>query len=331
MSPPKHWKARGPLAMMLLPVALLFAAIAAVRRYAYGCGVLPVLHPGVPVIVVGNITAGGTGKTPLTLWLAQYLRDQGRHPGIISRGYGAIRTDPRMVPPDSTAMECGDEPCLLARRAGCPVWVGVDRAATARALRSAHPDIDVIISDDGLQHYRLGRDFEITVIDAALGLGNGWPLPAGPLREPASRLESVDAVVVNGDDAAQRFPQAIAMHLEGGEFRNLRYPGLTVPAAHFHNRRVHALAGIGNPQRFFAHLQRLGIQVIEHPLPDHHACTAADLQFAGTDEIVMTEKDAVKCAAFATENHWALVVNAVIDTQLGDKILDRLAQAKRHG
>ncbi len=317
--------------MLLLPVAILFAAVAALRRLLYRCGVLPVQHAGVPVIIVGNITAGGTGKTPLTLWLAQFLRNHGRHPGIISRGYGAIRTDTRAVPMDGSATAYGDEPCLLARRAGCPVWVGTDRAATAQALLAAHPKTDVIISDDGLQHYQLARDFEIAVIDGALGLGNGWPLPAGPLREPASRLASVDAVIINGEDAARTFTQTMAMRLEGEKFRNLRNPDLTVTAAHFHNRRVHAVAGIGNPQRFFTHLQSLGVDSLTHPFPDHHPWVATDLQFAGADDVVMTEKDAVKCTAFATENHWALVVNAVIDTRLGEIILARLAQATHHG
>ncbi len=330
-SSPAHWQTRGLLAVLLLPVAAPFATMAALRRLAYGCKLLRSERVGVPVIVVGNITAGGTGKTPLTLWLAQFLRDHHKHPAIISRGYGAIRTDPRPVPVDGDATDYGDEPSLLARRTGCPVWVGTDRAATARALLAAHPATDVILSDDGLQHYRLARDFEIAVIDGERGLGNGWPLPAGPLREPASRLDAVDAVVVNGNNAGYTFPQALTMRLEGGEFRNLRNPGLAVTAVHFRNRRVHAVAGIGNPQRFFAHLQRLGIECIAHPFPDHHAFVAADLQFADADDVVMTEKDAVKCTAFATENHWALVVNAAIDTRLGDMILARLAQATRHG
>ncbi len=331
MSPPIHWQTRGPLAVLLLPVAALFAAVAALRRYAYGCDVLSVQHVGAPVIIVGNITAGGTGKTPLVLWLAEFLTVHGKRPGIISRGYGATRNDPRAVPVDGAATAYGDEPCLLARRAACPVWVGADRAATARALLAAHPATDVILSDDGLQHYRLARNFEIAVIDGELGLGNGWLLPAGPLRESAARLDAVDAVVVNGDTVASAFPHALTMHLEGSEFRNLRKPGLTVSAAHFRNRRVHAVAGIGNPQRFFAHLQRLGVECVAHPFPDHHAFAAADLQFADADDVVMTEKDAVKCTAFATENHWALVVNAAIDTRLGDMILARLAQATRHG
>lgn len=330
-SSPRHWQTRGPLAVLLLPVAVLFAAITALRRAAYRRGLLRIERIDVPVIVIGNITAGGTGKTPLVLWLAQFLIAHDKRPGIISRGYGATRTHPRAVPVDGSAADYGDEPCLLARRAGCPVWVGADRAATARALRAAHPQVDVIISDDGLQHYRLARDIEIAVIDGARGLGNGWPLPAGPLREPASRLNAVDVTVINGRDATGAFPRAVAMRLEGDSFRNLHDPRQTVTAAHFRTRQVHAIAGIGNPPRFFAQLRHLGLDCITRAFPDHHAYTAQDLRFAGDDEIVMTEKDAVKCSAFATTRHWALVVNAAPDESLGDTIIARLAQAQRHG
>ena len=328
---PRHWQTRGLLAVLLLPIAALFATVAAIRRCAWRCKLLHREQIGVPVIVVGNITAGGTGKTPLVLWLAQFLAARGKRPGIISRGYGATRTDPRAVPANGSAADYGDEPCLLAQRAGCPMWVGTDRAATARALRAAHPDVDVIISDDGLQHYRLARDVEIAVIDGASGLGNGWPLPAGPLREPASRLTTVDAVVVNGGDATGAFPHSIAMQLQGDTFRNLRDPQQTVTAAHFRGRQVYAIAGIGNPPRFFAQLQRLGLDCITRAFPDHHAYPAQDLQFTGDHPLVMTEKDAVKCTAFATTRHWALVVNAVPDESLGDTIIARLAQAHRHG
>ena len=330
-STPAHWQTRGPLAVLLLPVAALFAAVAAMRRCAYRCKLLRSEEIGVPVIVVGNITAGGTGKTPLALWLTQFLAAQGRHPGIISRGYGATRTDPRAVPANGRAADYGDEPCLLAQRAGCPVWVGTDRAATARALRAAHPAVDIIISDDGLQHYRLARDVEIVVIDGARGLGNNWPLPAGPLRDPASRLATVDAVVVNGGDTTNAFPQAIAMQLQGDTFRNLHDPQQTVAAAHFRGQQVYAIAGIGNPPRFFAHLKNLGLDCITREFPDHHAYTAQDLEFTGDHPVVMTEKDAVKCAAFATTRHWALAVNAVPDESLGEIIIARLAQAHCHG
>jgi tetraacyldisaccharide 4'-kinase len=239
---------------------------------------------------------------------------RGKRPGIISRGYGATRRDARAVPPNGNAADYGDEPCLLAQRAGCPVWVGTDRAATARALHAAHPDVDVIISDDGLQHYRLARDVEIAVIDGARGLG-----------------KSVDAVVVNGGDTTGAFPHAVGMQLEGDTFRNLRDAQQPVTAAYFRGQQVYAIAGIGNPPRFFAQLQRLGLNPITRAFPDHHAYTAQDLQFADGHPVVMTEKDAVKCAAFATTRHWALVVNAIPDESLGNTIIARLAQARRHG
>lgn len=317
--------------MLLLPLAALFAIVASIRRCAYRLKLLSSERVGIPVIIIGNITAGGTGKTPLVLWLAQFLAARSQRPGIISRGYGATRTDPRAVPANGSAAEYGDEPCLLAQRAGFPVWVGTDRVATARALRAAHPDVDIIISDDGLQHYRLARDIEIAVIDGTRGLGNGWPLPAGPLRESASRLTTVDAVVVNGGNATAAFPHSVAMQLQGDTFRNLHDPQQTVTAAHFLGQQVHAIAGIGNPPQFFAQLQRLGLDCSTRAFPDHHAYTAQDLQFAGDHNVVMTEKDAVKCTAFATTRHWALVINAVPDESLGDTIIARLAQARHHG
>jgi len=331
MPAPKHWNTRGPLAVLLLPVAALFALITTLRQFAFQSGILAVDHMDVPVIIVGNITAGGTGKTPLVLWLAQFLQENDWHPGIVSRGYGSTRADPRAVPISGTPSEYGDEPCLLAQRAGCPVWVGVNRAAVARALRAAHPEVDIIISDDGLQHYGLARDLEIAVIDGTRGLGNGWPLPAGPLREPESRLATVDAVVVNGGDATARHPQAVSMHLEGDEFRNLRNPQQVVRAAHFANQRVHAIAGIGNPQRFFEHLQDLGINSAMHAYPDHHVYAEHEVVFGDADPVVMTEKDAVKCTAFATGRHWALVVNANIEDRLGELVIARLAKARHHG
>lgn len=331
MATPAHWQRRGALAILLLPLSALFAAVSALRRCAWQRRLLRPRHAGAAVVVVGNITAGGTGKTPLTLWLARFLREHGRHPGIISRGYGAARTDPRPVPDSGTAADYGDEPCLLAQRSGCPVWVGSDRVAVARALLAAHPETDVIISDDGLQHYRLARDFEIAVIDGARGLGNGWPLPSGPLREPRSRLDSVDAVVVNGGNGKGLFPQALAMQLTGSEFRNLLQPAQRVTPEYFRGRRVHAIAGIGNPQRFFAQLGRLGVSCMPHAFPDHHAYTAHDLAFAADDDLVMTEKDAVKCTPFATTRYWALVVDAEPDPRLGEMILARLAEASRHG
>lgn len=336
MSAPKHWNTRGPLALLLLPVAVLFTAIAALHRLVWHSGLLRAVHADVPVIVVGNITAGGTGKTPLVLWMAQFLTTHGRHPGIVSRGYGAVRRDPRAVPVTGINItgDYGDEPCLLARRSGCPVWVGVDRAATARALRIAHPEVDVIISDDGLQHHRLARDIEIAVIDGARGLGNRWPLPAGPLREPATRLASVDAVVINGDDTSgilPEFPQAMTMRFTGNEFRKLLNADHTADAAQFQNQRVHAVAGIGNPQRFFDHLQQLGMDCVTHEFPDHHTYRPQDVDFPDADAVVMTQKDAVKCEPFATGRHWALAITAEPDPRLGELIIARLNKARHHG
>ncbi len=333
-STPRHWQSRGLSAILLLPVAVLFAAVTALRRLAYCSGLLRREHAGVPVIVVGNITAGGTGKTPLVLWLAQFLAVRGRQPGIISRGYGAARTDPRAVPANGAARDYGDEPCLLARRAGCPVWVGADRAATVHALRTAHPEVDVIISDDGLQHYRLVRDIEIAVIDGACGYGNGWPLPAGPLREPVSRLDKIDAVIINGDDQhGIRHPQAMTMHLNGSTFHKLLNPAHTADATHFSGQKIHAVAGIGigNPQRFFDHLQQLGVQCTTHAFPDHHVFRPQDIDFDDADSILMTEKDAVKCEPFATGRHWALAVSAEPDTQLGELVTTRLTKTAHHG
>jgi tetraacyldisaccharide 4'-kinase len=243
----------------------------------------------------------------------------------VSRGYGASLRDPTAVTPVSDPAEVGDEPVLLAQRSGCPVWVGRDRAAAARALLHAHPGCAVIVSDDGLQHYRLARDMEIAVIDGTRALGNGLMLPAGPLREPASRLREVDAVVVNGGPrAVGSGKHAVALKLEGCVFRNLLNPDHAVGAEHFQRRRVHALAGIGNPQRFFDHLHALGLEFSSHAFPDHHAFTRSDLEFAGCDAVIMTEKDAVKCARFANEIQWVLRVDAVPDARLGELVLRKL-------
>src|SRR5262245_37729121 len=226
-----HWDSITPASCLLFPLSVVFRATAAARRAAYAAGIAPVERLPVPVVVVGNITAGGTGKTPVVLWLAQFLRGQGYVPGIVSRGYGGTRTAPGRVAPETDPLVAGDEPVLLARRSGCEVWTGADRAAAARALLAAQPSCNVILSDDGLQHYGLARDVEICVMDGARGMGNGWMLPAGPLREPPSRLARVDAIVVNGGlaEAAGLDPdlKALAdrgrfrMSLDGREFENL--------------------------------------------------------------------------------------------------------------
>jgi tetraacyldisaccharide 4'-kinase len=320
------WRARGPGALLLSPLALLFALLARVRRTAYRRGWFAVERLPVPVVVVGNIIAGGAGKTPLTLWLAQRLRAAGRRPGIVSRGYGRDSGDVVAVKVGAggTVVEAvGDEPLLLAQRSGCPVFVGADRAAAARALLAAHPDCDLILCDDGLQHYRLARDIEIAVVDRR-GLLNGWPLPAGPLREPAQRLRAVDALVLNGEAVA---PVAgvptFRMRLAGARFHRLGDPSSICAPDELRGLRLHAVAGIGEPQRFFDHLAALGLRCAHHAFPDHYRYTAADLNFPG-DAILTTEKDALKCAGLAAPPIWVLPVEAMIEPDLARFVLDIL-------
>jgi len=309
------WKKRGLPACLLLPLGGIFHFLVAVRRMAYRCGWWRSERLAVPVVVIGNITVGGSGKTPLTLWLAQRLQQSGRRPGIVSRGYGGRDSGAtiREVNADSAAQEVGDEPVLLKRRSGLPVFVGGDRVAAARALLAAYPECDLLLCDDGLQHYRLARDVEIAVIDDR-GLLNSWPLPAGPLREPAARLGSVDALVLNGDAAVppSRKP-AFRMRLAGSTFYRLDDPRQTCEAAALAGLRLAALAGIGVPERFFEHLEKLGLKFSRHVFPDHHRFAREDLSLIDADVLLMTEKDAVKCAGFGEHVIWVLPVSAQVD------------------
>lgn len=319
----QHWYRITPLHLLLLPVSFIFGLLTALRRALYRCGILSSEKLPVPVIVIGNITVGGSGKTPLTLWLAQQLIEEGWHPGIISRGFGGTETSlPHSVAPSSSPDEVGDEAVLMAQRELCPVWVGRKRPATGRALLHAHPECDVLLSDDGLQHYRLRRDVEIAVVDGARRFGNGCLLPAGPLREMPARLNEVDAVVINCGVATGK---EYRMQLEGSIFYNLLNPDSIMRASDFHYMKLHAIAGIGHPQRFFTHLNTLGLTVQAHSFPDHHCFISTDLNFADADAILMTEKDAVKCAAFATEKCWVLRVEAQLDPDLTHFILERIA------
>lgn len=330
----RHWQRFTPVSAALCPLSLLFGAAAAARRAAYRAGLIAQTRLPVPVIVAGNITAGGTGKTPLTLWLAAMLRTRGYTPAIVCRGYGGSSRAPQRVLPDSDPYVVGDEAVLLARRSGCEVWAGVDRVAAGQSLLAgARPACDVLISDDGLQHYGLERDIEICVVDAARGFGNGWLLPAGPLRELPSRLATVDALVIHAGDGGASHPSLggiaasiprFAMRLAGSEFRNLRDSARRVEPGYFRGKRVHAIAGIGHPERFFSHLRALGIDFAGHPWPDHHPFTASDLAFDGADAVLMTEKDAVKCRRFAVESHWELAVDAVLDDALAERVLQLL-------
>jgi tetraacyldisaccharide 4'-kinase len=311
------WARRGLLAWALLPIGRVFFFLVALRRLFFWLGIFGAVRLPVPVIVVGNITAGGSGKTPLVLWLIDRLRQRGRRPGVVSRGYGGSAQGVREVGNDSDAAEVGDEPLLIRLRAGCPVVVGRDRVEAARALLAAH-DCDLIVCDDGLQHYWLARDVEIAVVDRR-GLWNGWPLPAGPLREPPARLATVDAVVGNGWDGGAAF----RMKLEGERFFRLDDRSISCGAGDLAGRRLHAVAGIGEPQRFFDHLTALGLSFDAHAFPDHHRYAAADLAFAG-DAIVTTEKDAVKCAALASLPVWVVPVTATVEPDLAQFVLEKI-------
>jgi tetraacyldisaccharide 4'-kinase len=322
------WYRLRPAHLVLIPLSLLFGAAVWVRRRLYARGILRSERLAVPVIVVGNISVGGTGKTPLVLWLAELLRSQGWRPGIVTRGYGGTQRVQEVTPVCDPAGP-GDEPVLLALRSGGPVFAGRRRPAAARALLAAHPECNVLIADDGLQHYALARDIEIAVVDGERRFGNGWLLPAGPLREPVRRLEEVDAVVVNGGGVPKLRAAQHGMTLHGASLVNVSDPRRAVTPAAFADRPVHALAGIGDPQRFFEHLRRLGLTVRPHPFPDHHAFTPDDLAFARDMPVVMTEKDAVKCRAFARETWWCLPVAAQVDPALAALVLDKLK--RRHG
>ncbi len=310
---PEFWLRRGFVSRVLWPMEILYGAIVRLRFYAYQRGWFARVGLGVPVLVVGNLTVGGTGKTPLVLWLVDRLREQGYRPGIVSRGYGAKPSrQPISVRLDSAAEQVGDEPLLLARRSACPVMIHPDRVRAARALLAAH-SVDVIVSDDGLQHYRLARDLEIAVVDGQRRYGNGRLLPAGPLREPISRLDSFDFLVCNG---ANPGPGEARMTLHGDSAISVVDPLRVRPLSRFGGGgRVHAVAGIGNPARFFAHLRGAGLAPIEHAFPDHYAFTPDDFVFQDTLPIIMTEKDAVKCSGVCGPNAWYVPVQARLDSE----------------
>jgi tetraacyldisaccharide 4'-kinase len=314
----RHWYRLSFLSLLLYPLSLVFCLAVAARRWLYRSGVLPSARAGIPVVVVGNLTVGGTGKTPLVIALADALRRTGRRPGILSRGYGGAGVSPRAVVAGDEADRVGDEPLLLAERSGCPVWIGADRVAAVRALRAAHPACDVILCDDGLQHYRLQRDFEIAVEDER-GAGNGLLLPAGPLREPPDRR--VDARVVNGGHPGAG---GFAMRLVPAGFYRVEDEAARLALPELAGKRLHAVAGIGNPGRFFGELSRMGIAFTPHPFPDHHAFRAEDLEYADCDFVLMTEKDAVKCRRFGRRDLIALRVEAEVDPALTELILKRI-------
>ncbi|AUH50194.1 tetraacyldisaccharide 4'-kinase [Chromobacterium sp. ATCC 53434] len=328
----RHWyRPRGWLTALLAPPEGLFALLAALRRLAFRRGWKTSEKLAVPVVVIGNINVGGVGKTPLTQTLLREFAARGVKVGVISRGYGGSAREPTEAKPDGDPAVVGDEPLLLAA-AGAPVVVGRDRVAAGRHLLALHPDVRLILSDDGLQHYRLARDLEIAVLDGRRGLGNGRLLPNGPLREPPSRLAAVDAVVVNGDGAALDLPAGLprfAMTLRPGPCQALDDASRTRDAAGFAGLNVAALAGIGHPQRFFDTLAGQGIAVGRRlSFPDHHAFAPADIP-SDADAVIVTSKDAVKLAralhdAAQRARLWVLPVQATLAPDLCEWILARL-------
>ena len=328
------WYGGGRAPGWLLPVTMLYQWAVAARRFLYEKKIFRSLRVACPVIVVGNLTVGGTGKTPLVCWLVQRLLEHGYRPGVVTRGYGGS-SGLRLIQASDSAKLVGDEPLLIMRRTAVPVAVGRDRPAAAQLLIQA--GCNVIVSDDGLQHYALARDAEIAVVDGTRGLGNGRLLPAGPLREPLQRLAGVDVVVINGGGIAPRSgqvpaavpPEASALAEFAGPMVpmgvaaalaiNLRDSSKT-PLPSFAGKDVHALAGIGHPERFFNLLRGFGLSLIVHPFNDHAALQASDLAFADDLPVLMTEKDAVKCSTFAQVNHWYVPIEAQFDA-VGSNIL----------
>jgi tetraacyldisaccharide 4'-kinase len=324
------WYGERRAGWMLRPLGVLYCAAAAIRRAAFRLGLRRVVELPVPVVIVGNLTVGGTGKTPCVVWLAGRLAERGIRAGIVSRGYGGRKgATPQRVAADSDPAVVGDEPVLLARRSGCPVVVAADRVAAARRLLSEEK-VDVLLADDGLQHYRLGRAFEIAVVDGTRGLGNGLCLPAGPLREPPRRLRGVDAVIVNGPGWG--YPAAYRADLTPSRVYRLADERETTLTS-FSGQTVHAVAGIGNPQRFFAMLEEAGLRVVRHPLPDHAEISPADLSFDRPGPVLITEKDAVKCRFLARHEVWCVTVDMRLapddEQRLLGRILTRLQGSSR--
>jgi tetraacyldisaccharide 4'-kinase len=315
------WYANGRAPWWTTPLSMFYGALIRLRGTLYAAGLSRSVVLPVPVIVIGNLSVGGTGKTPLTIAVVEALRDRGYAPGVVSRGYGGSQREPMLLSGAPDPAKVGDEPCLIAAT-GVAVAIGRDRPAAARLLIDA--GCDLIVADDGLQHYRLARDLEICVIDGARRFGNERLLPAGPLREPMSRLQRVDLRVCNGGVAAG---DEYLMQLCGGDIVSLS-SGERQPLASLSGQRVHAVAAIGNPQRFFDSLRSKGIDVIEHAFADHHPFAATDLDFADALPVLMTDKDAVKCIGFAKLHWWRVPVHAELRDLFFGALFDRIEHAK---
>ena len=335
------WQRRGALFLLLCPCSILYRFVCFLRKKLFQYHIKKITHLDVPVIVVGNITVGGTGKTPTVIWLAKFLKSQGLSVGIVSRGYGGRATNwPQFVTQNSQPQLVGDEAVLIVRQTKCPMVVAPDRVAAAKQLLNEH-QCDVILSDDGLQHYALGRTMEIAVIDHAYLLGNGALLPAGPLREPATRLTSVDCIICNHHAlelsvnviqaklkkkyGLQTLPTTLIMQKTPGSIYQLMNSNnhLNVDTV---NHPVHAVSGIANPIRFFNDLRSIGLEVIEHPYPDHHSFKKQEIDFCPDDIIIMTEKDSVKCVQFADKRHWSLTLKMTMNQKFVTVLKKKLNQ-----
>ena len=338
------WYGKHPLSMLLLPLSWLYRLVVACRKLIYSTGILPAHKVGAPVIVVGNLTVGGTGKTPLVIWLARYLKSHGYKPGIISRGYGGALFDRIPIPgvqhsrarfagmrmraqrvnPDSNPALVGDEPVLLAQRARCPVAVSPSRVRAAREILQ-HADCDILLCDDGLQHTALRRDIEIVVIDGDRRFGNQCCIPAGPLREPVCRLNTVDLVVANAKAGSGEFLMEYislpAKSLDGGREQEL---------SGFRGQTVHAVAAISNPSRFFSMLRQNGVNIKQHVFPDHYVFKQSDLEFDDDSAVLMTEKDAVKCRRYDLKDAWYIPIEAKLPETFEHK-LENLLEEVMHG
>ena len=317
-----YWQDKNVIACVLLPVSWLYCVLVFFRRLFYRHGLFSSSSFIKPVVVVGNISVGGSGKTPLIIAITDILSHAGIKVGIVSRGYGGEQSHTdniTSVLPDSDPQQVGDEPVLMARQTQSPVFVGRQRVTAVRALIEQHPEIDIVLSDDGLQHYAMQRNLEIAVIDEDRGLGNGWCLPAGPLRELPGRLHEVDIVVKHSANPAAE------MHLQGQTLHHL-ITQQQIEITTLKGKTVHAVAGIGAPNRFFRQLENAGVKVIPHAFPDHHLYQQHDLAFNDDLPIIMTEKDAVKCTQLckATNAVYYLPVKACLADSVAKNILNQI-------
>lgn len=324
----KSWYRGAYWLYLLWPLYLVYRSVTFVRQCCYQMGVFKTYRAKTPVVVVGNITLGGTGKSPLVAYLVESLTALGLKPGVVSRGYGAqISTDEvREVNVNSLVSEVGDEPLMLKQRVGCPIFVSPTRALAVQALEKL--GCDIVITDDGLQHYALARDLEICVFDGERMWGNGHLLPMGPMRESLKRIKSTDFVVVNGTGPEWPGPYvpniaSFNMTLEAGMLQGL-HNGNALPLSEFRAQKVEAIAGIGNPERFFQTLASEGLNVQAHHFSDHHVYTQSDVCFGNGRPLIMTEKDAVKCRTFNIENAWYLPVSAKLSGDLATQIVKAL-------